>query len=131
MKIYRGSGGTVRLILNLVVRCSVNTALRPLYSRYTFSKRLGIYQSAVQKFPKNRKKYFAHHHHHHHHISFMELGHLLTRSGLTYPKVYHDSFCQLDSSISLPWATYFEAFIYMLYPACLLFQQFVQNWCYF
>ena len=29
----------------------------------------------------------------------MELGHLLTRSGLTYPevssKVYHDSFCQL------------------------------------
>jgi len=34
---------------------------------------------------------------HHHHISFMELGHLLTRSGLTYPevssKVYHDSFC--------------------------------------
>ena len=36
----------------------------------------------------------------------MELGHLLTRSGLTYPevssKVYHDSFCQLGSSISLP-----------------------------
>ena len=32
----------------------------------------------------------------------MELGHLLTRSGLTYPevssKVYHDSFCQLGSS---------------------------------
>jgi len=48
-----------------------------------------------------------HHHHHHHHISFMELGHLLTRSGLTYPevssKVHHDSFCQLGSSISLPW----------------------------
>ena len=42
-----------------------------------------------------------HHHHHHHHISLMELGHLLTRSGLTYPevssKVYHDSFCQLGS----------------------------------
>ena len=52
--------------------------------------------------------------HHHHHISFMELGHLLTRSGLTYPevssKVYHDSFCQLDSSVSLPWVIYFEAF---------------------
>ena len=33
---------------------------------------------------------------HYHHISFMELGHLLTRSGLTYPevssKVYHDSY---------------------------------------
>jgi len=45
--------------------------------------------------------------HHHHLISFMELGHLLTRSGLKYPevssKVYHDSFCQLGSSTSLPW----------------------------
>ena len=43
-----------------------------------------------------------------------EFGHLLTRSGLTYPqvssKVYHDSFCQSDSSISLPWVIYFEAF---------------------
>ena len=32
----------------------------------------------------------------------MELGHLLTRSSLTYPevssKVYHDSFCHLGSS---------------------------------
>ena len=47
-------------------------------------------------------------------ISFMQLGHLLTRSGLTYPevssKVYHDSFCQSDSSVSLPWVIYFEAF---------------------
>jgi len=51
---------------------------------------------------------------HHHHISFMKLGHLLTRSGLTYPevlsKVNHDSFCQLGSSISLPWVIYFEVF---------------------
>jgi len=43
----------------------------------------------------------------------MELGHLLTRSGLTYPevssKVYHDSFCQLGSSILLPWVIYFGA----------------------
>ena len=55
-----------------------------------------------------------HHHHHHHHISVMELGHLLTRSGLTYPevssRVYHDFFCQLESSISLPWVIYFKAF---------------------
>jgi len=47
-------------------------------------------------------------------IYVMELGHLLTRSGLTYPevssKVYHDSFCQSDSTISLPWVIYFEAF---------------------
>ena len=53
-------------------------------------------------------------HHHHHHQSFMDLGHLLTRSDLTYPevssKVYHDSFCQLGSSISLPWVICFEAF---------------------
>jgi len=53
-------------------------------------------------------------HHHHHHISVMELGHLLTRSGLTYPevssKVCHDSFCQLRNSVSLPWVIYYEAF---------------------
>ena len=51
--------------------------------------------------------------HHHHHKSVMELGHLLTLSGLTYPevssKVYHDSFCQLGSRVSLPWVIYFEA----------------------
>jgi len=39
---------------------------------------------------------------------------LLTRSGLRYPEVsskfYHDSFCQLGSSISLPWVIYFDAF---------------------
>jgi len=44
----------------------------------------------------------------------MELGHLLTRSGLTYPevslKVFHDSVCQLGSSVSLLWVNYFEAF---------------------
>ena len=51
---------------------------------------------------------------HYHHISVMELGHVLTRSGLTYPevsaKVYDDSFCHLGSSISLPWVIYFEAY---------------------
>ena len=54
------------------------------------------------------------HHHHHHHISVMEFGHLLTRSGLTYPEVssmvYHNSFCQLDNSVSLPCVIYYEAF---------------------
>jgi hypothetical protein len=42
-----------------------------------------------------------------HHISVMKLGHLLTRSGLMYPEissnVCHDSFCQLEKSVSLPW----------------------------
>ena len=45
---------------------------------------------------------------------FHGVGHLLTRSGLTYSevssKVYHDSFCQLGSSVSLPWVISFEAF---------------------
>ena len=49
-----------------------------------------------------------------HGISVMELGHLLTRSGLTYPevpsKVCHDSFCQLENSVSLPWVIYYKAF---------------------
>ena len=39
----------------------------------------------------------------HHNVSVMELGHLFTRSGLTYPevssKVCHD-FCQLGNSVS-------------------------------
>ena len=47
----------------------------------------------------------------HHHISVMELGHLLTRSGLTYPevssKVCHDSFRQLENCVSLPWVIYY------------------------
>jgi hypothetical protein len=50
--------------------------------------------------------------HHHHH--YVELGHLLTRSGLTYPevssKVCHDSFCHLGNSVSLPWVIYYGAF---------------------
>jgi len=43
----------------------------------------------------------------------MEMGHLLTRSGLTNPevssKVCHDSFCQLGNSVSLPWVIYYGA----------------------
>jgi len=38
---------------------------------------------------------------------------MLTRSGLTYAEVssnvFHDSFCQLGSSVSLHWVKYFEA----------------------
>ena len=44
----------------------------------------------------------------------MDLGHLLTRSGLPYPevssKVCHNSFCQLGNSVSLSWVIYYEAF---------------------
>jgi len=60
------------------------------------------------------KRFVHHHHHHHHRISVTQLGHLLTPSGLTYPefssKVYYDSFCQSDCSVSLSWVIYFEAF---------------------
>jgi len=62
----------------------------------------------------------------HQHISVMELGHLLTRSGLTYPevssKVYRDSFCPLGSSVSLPWVIISRYSIYMSYPAFFVFQ---------
>ena len=84
--------------------------------------------------------------HYHHRISFMQLTHLLARSGLTYPevssKVYHDSFYQSDSSVSLPWVIYFEAFylhvvssfscIPVICPKLLLFltpSQFVHLFC--
>ena len=53
-------------------------------------------------------------HHHHHHIPVMELGHLLTRSGHTYPevssKVCHDFFWHLGNSVSLPWVIYYGTF---------------------
>jgi hypothetical protein len=43
---------------------------------------------------------------HRHHLSFMELGHLLTRSGLTCPeassKVCHDSFCPSGRVFNYP-----------------------------
>ena len=69
---------------------------------------------AVTRWVGPNSRIIRHHHHHHHHISVMELVHLLTRSGLTYPevssKVYQNSFCQLRSSVSLSWVTYFEAF---------------------
>ena len=62
-----------------------------------------------------------HHSNNHHHISVMGLGHLLTHSVLTYQevpsKVFHDSFWQLGSSISLPWVIYFEAFYLRVVPS--------------
>jgi len=61
-----------------------------------------------------RRHHYHHYNHHHHHQSVMELGHLLTRSGLTYPevssKVCHNSFCQLGNSFSLHWVISYEAF---------------------
>jgi len=60
-------------------------------------------------------------------IYVMELGHLLTRAGLTYPevssKVRHTSFCQLKNSVSLPWVIYYEAF----YLCCIHFLLYSSN----
>ena len=59
--------------------------------------------------------------HHRHHISIMELGHLLTRSDLTYPEVSskfcHNSLCQVQNSVSLPWVIYYEAFYLHVVPS--------------
>ena len=47
----------------------------------------------------------------------MELGHFLTRPGLKYQKVFskifHDSFCQLGNSVSLPWVIYYNYRLYI------------------
>ena len=65
----------------------------------------------------------------------MELGHLLTRSGLMHPEVsltvYHDFFCQLGNIVSSPLVIYYEAFyshdvstfscILVVYPKLVLF----------
>jgi len=63
----------------------------------------------------------------------MELGHLLTRSCLTYPevssKVYRDSFCQLGSSVSLPWVIYYEA-IYLHVVSSFFFDVFFLTFVY-
>ena len=70
-------------------------------------------KAALFAVTQKRCKWLANAYYHRRHISFVELGHLLTCSDLTYPefssKVYRDSFCQLGSSISLPWVIYFEA----------------------
>jgi hypothetical protein len=51
-----------------------------------------------------------HNHHHHHRICVMELGYLLTRSGLWSSKVCHDSFCHSGTNVSLPSVICYEAF---------------------
>ena len=75
--------------------------------------RPAIAKSSCVNKTENRTWHHHHHHHHHHHQSVMELGHLLTCSGLTYPevssKVCHNSFCQLGNKVSLPWVIYYEA----------------------
>jgi len=73
----------------------------------------------------------------------MELGHLLSRSGLTYPEVSskfcHDSFCQLGNSVLLPWVIYYGKFyshivssfpcipvIFLKFILCILYKERVE-----
>ena len=90
--------------------------LNALYSSNSSNSALSFVQTSTEFVKRFVFCQSTHHHHHHlhHPISVMELGHLLTRSSLTYPeissKVYHDSFCQLGSSVSFLWVIYFEAF---------------------
>ena len=85
-----------------------------------------VYKTTSYVFLLLHHHHHHHNHHHHHHfllllllllllhVSVMDLGHLFSRSGLTYPevpsKVCQNSFCQLGNSVSLPWVIYYEAF---------------------
>jgi hypothetical protein len=67
-------------------------------------------------------------------IAATELGHLLTRSGLTYPEVssvvFPGSFCLLVGSFSLSWVTGSSVTghsVDMLYPISVAAVYFVQN----
>ena len=75
----------------------------------TFFFFIGLHYIKIIKYKTKNCKFLNHHH-----ISVMELGQLLTRSGLTYPevssKVSHDFFCQLGNSVSLSWVIYYGAF---------------------
>jgi hypothetical protein len=57
-------------------------------------------------------------------IYVMELGHLLTLSGLTClevtSEVCRDSFCHSGSSVSLPWVNYYEAFCLQIFKSSYL-----------
>ena len=75
--------------------CHMTTRIGP--QNYVTSASLYFSDPTFTSHPANRShiavtrysavQYIIHHHHHHHHMSVMELGHLLTRSGLTYLKV--------------------------------------------
>jgi hypothetical protein len=107
------------------------SALRSSQHHYVTDNWLRIYIFMIDT-PAGMCNIKVNHHHHHNHISVMELGHLLTRSGLTYPavspKVCHDSFCQLEKSVSLPWVLYYEAKVNREIISILLHSKSL-DWC--
>jgi hypothetical protein len=88
----------VRLHLSPVLVSSQQVRVYILYYYY--------YYCYYYYYHHHHHHYHHHHRHHNHHLSIMELGHLLTCSGLTYPevssKVSHDSFCQLGIVFHYP-----------------------------
>ena len=114
------SSGAVHLLLLTPLLLRFLLLLRGVERNYTFTSTnhpdsltptvqvvvaftVGIFRTKEHHHHR-RRRHHHHHHHHHHHTSVMELGHLLTRFGLTYPelssKVYHDFFCQLESCVN-------------------------------
>jgi len=85
-----------------------SVVLEVTYPNFLQSHPLSINAWSSEFYAPNLTSFLGHHHHH---ISFMELGHLLTRSGLMYPedslKVYHNSFAS--------WGVVFH---YLLTPWC-------------
>jgi hypothetical protein len=113
---FWGGVGGVKYCWN---RCSSNFSFRHKFiivlprsvlAEYNTFPKMCIFKSLTPYTEDGGMKIEMRTFYHHHHLSAMELGHLLTRSGLTCPevssKVCHDSFCQLGNSVSSPWATY-------------------------
>jgi hypothetical protein len=89
--------------------------------------RLPILQRAFRSFSFHGISVTSNHHHHHH-VAIKELGHLLTRSGLTHPEVssvvFLGSFCLLGCNCLSIWVICYVA-ICMLYPISLVALYFV------
>lgn len=80
------------------------------------------------------RRYHHHHHLHNHHVLITEMGHFVTRFGLTHPELssidFHVSSCLLICSFLLSCVTCYEPFcshVYYISPAVLYF---VLNWGY-
>ena len=67
------------------------------YKKWKNQKWLQTWNDEIQRAIEEKKASYRKYHHHHHHISVMKLGHLLTRSSLTYPEV-SSNVCHIPSA---------------------------------
>jgi hypothetical protein len=83
--------------INLLKPCGFFLYHQPQHSKILHGARFAL---SVLYGSQNKQRPLLYHHHH---LSVMDLGHLLTRSGLMYPeassKVCHGSFCQLGCNL--------------------------------